>query len=157
MVLLTNKLVDPETKDHYGATPLLIAARHSRTEVVKWLLGTGCVDFDSRDCFGRTPLWWARKTGNADLVQLLLDSAETRGISVYESDAPLEVGLTPNNGASKWCDVCTLSILEDDAYYECEVCHRGDFDICLECYKIGGRCLKVDHKLIQRKDKDESK
>jgi ankyrin repeat protein len=149
VTLLSNKCIDPDTQDRYGATPLSIAVRNCRAEVVKLLLGTGCVEINSRDCFGRTTLWWARKTGNADIAQLLLEYAETRHILLYESDISTEVGLTPNDGASRSCDVCTLSILEDDVYYHCEVCNGGDFDICLECYKIGGRCLEVNPKLIQ--------
>ena len=120
------------------------------------LLATGRVDFGSKDCFGRTPLWWARKCGNTDIAQLLLDYAEVRGIPVYESDVPTAVGLAPNDEASGWCDVCTLNILKDDFYYVCEICNDGLFYICLDCYKIGGRCLEVGHKLFQRKDDDES-
>ena len=111
------------------------------------LLATWRVDFDSRDCFGQTPLWWARRRGNADIAQLLLENAEKRGISLCEDEAPLAAGLTSNDKTSRWCNVCTLNIPKDEVYYQCEVCNGGDFDICLECYKIGGRCLKDSHDL----------
>jgi len=150
ITLLTNECVDPDLKDYYGSTPLSIAARNCRTEVVKMLLATGRVDFDSRDCFGQAPLWWARRRGNADIAQLLLENAKKRGILVCEDDAPMAAGLTSHDGTSRWCDVCTLTIPKDEVYYRCGVCSGGDFDICLECYKIGGRCLKDGHDLVPK-------
>ena len=154
-MLLSNKCVNPDIKDHYGATPLSIAVRHAHTEVVKLLLSTGCVDLNSQDCFGRTPLWWARRIGNYDITQLLLDHTEIAAAHIYETDPPIDVDVIPYDKSSTSCDVCTLNILKDDAYYHCGVCNGGDFDICLGCYTIGGRCLEVNHKLAQRRDEDK--
>ena len=155
MMLLAHH-IDPDPKDHYGSTPLSITARSCRTEVVKSLLATVRVEVDCRDCFQRTPLWRARKGGSADVDQLLLGYAEKRGIPVCENDGCVEVSLKSHDGTSRGCDVCTLSIPQDDVYFSCGVCNGGNFDICLECYKIGGRCSKDGHELIQRKDKGES-
>ncbi|KAH7200665.1 hypothetical protein BKA60DRAFT_583016, partial [Fusarium oxysporum] len=57
-----------------------------------------------------------------------------------------------NDRISRWCDVCTLGIPQDEMFYKCGVCNGGDFDICSECYEIGGRCLGDDHRLAQRKE-----
>lgn len=154
MALLTHISIDPDPKDHYGSTPLSVAAANRRTEVVKLLLATGRVNSDSRDSFGRTPLWWARSRGSTDIVQILLDNAEKRGISVSRNNLSSKVDLTSNDEVNRWCDICTLSI-QGKLYYYCRVCNGGDFDICWECFKIGGRCLEDARKLIQRKDKGD--
>ncbi|KAF4415640.1 ankyrin repeats (3 copies) domain-containing protein [Fusarium austroafricanum] len=155
MTLLSHNSVDPDQEDHYGSTPLSIAVRNRRTEIVKVLLAAGQVTFDSQDRFGRTSWWWARRCGNTDIEQALLDYAENRGMAVCENDELIEVTLIPNDGTSRWCDVCTLSIPEDEVFYECGVCNGGDFNICSDCYKLGGRCLGGNHGLAQRKDKEE--
>jgi len=147
MTFLNNECVDPDPKDHYGSTPLSIAARNCRIEVVKKLLATRRIDFDSQDCFGHTPLWWARRRGNAGIAQVLL---EKRGISACEGEAPVVACLTSDDETSGWCDICTLNIPKDEVYYQCGVCSGGDFYICLECYKIGGRCVKDGHDLVPK-------
>ncbi|KAH7140445.1 hypothetical protein B0J13DRAFT_557751 [Dactylonectria estremocensis] len=155
ITFLSHDSVDPDQEDHYGSTPLSIAARNGGTEIVKVLLATRQVTFDSQDRFGRTSLWWARRRGNTDTEQVLLDYAEKRGIPVCDNDEFIEVRPISNVGTSRWCDVCTLSILEDEIFYECGVCKGGDFDTCSECYKIGGRCLGDDHGLAQRENIEE--
>ena len=131
LMLLANEGVDSDLKDYYGATPLSIAVRNCREEVVKLLLATGRVNVKSPDCFGRTPLWWARKAGNADIAQLLFDCAETRDISACESVTLLDRDPASNDEESGWCDVCTLETVEDEPYYECGICNEGDLIICL--------------------------
>lgn len=100
-----------------------------RQKIVKVLLATGQVTFDSQDRFGRTSLWWARRRGNTDTEQVLLDYAEKRGMPVYENDEFIVVSPISNDETSRWCDICTLSIPEDEVFYECGVCNGGNFDI----------------------------
>lgn len=156
MTLLSTEPFNLDPKDFYGSTPLSIAVRHGYITAIKLLLDTKRVDINVEDCFGRTSLWWARKSRNMDVTQLILDFADIKGISLRESEKSTVDGLAHSDETSKWCDVCTLSILKDDLHYGCEVCNRGDFDMCSECYKIGGRCLEGDHRLIQRGNSDES-
>ncbi|KAG6977871.1 Vegetative incompatibility protein HET-E-1 [Fusarium oxysporum f. sp. conglutinans] len=153
--ILSHESIDLDQKDHYGSTLLSIAVRHCRTEVVKVLLATEQVTFGSQDCFGRTLWWWARRYGNTDIKQALHGYAEKRGIAVCENDEPIAMSPISHGEASRWCDVCTLSIPENEVFYECGVCNSGDFDVCSTCYMIGGRCLGDDHELAQRKDKKE--
>ncbi|KAH8592645.1 ankyrin repeat-containing domain protein, partial [Bisporella sp. PMI_857] len=148
-MLLNNKCVVPDLKDHYGATPLSLAARSCRVDVVKLLLATHCVNLNSQDSFGHTPLWWAGNTGTA---QALLEYAGRRGISIRESVTRIAASSTPSDKEIRSCDVCMLSIQEKDAYYNCSDCNGGDFDICLECYRIGGRCLEIGHRCLKKKD-----
>ncbi|KAK1984923.1 ankyrin repeat-containing domain protein, partial [Colletotrichum cereale] len=70
--LLTWSVMDSDLKDHWGTTPLSLAARRGHIEVVGSLLGTNTVEVNSRDQFGRTPLWWARRSGHPTVAQLLL-------------------------------------------------------------------------------------
>jgi ankyrin repeat protein len=143
--LLANDRVFPHSRDHFGSTPLSIAVRHCHEEVVKLLLSTPRINLNLSDNFGRTPLWWARRQRNADIAQLLLNNAERAGISLCEDKAPVAAGVEHVNSIS--CDVCTLGMPKNENYYHCRVCNGGDFDVCLECYNIGGRCLQEGHVL----------
>ncbi|RYO97939.1 hypothetical protein DL765_010984 [Monosporascus sp. GIB2] len=147
IVLLSNECTIPDAKDHYGSTPLSIASRNSCTEIVKLLLATDSVDVVSRDRFGWTPLQWARRVGSADTERLLLGDVDKKGNSLCHSDISTEERLTANTPASRYCDICTLGI-EERVSYQCEICNGGDFDICLGCYKLEGRCLDDVHALI---------
>ncbi|RYC81153.1 hypothetical protein BFJ63_vAg15952 [Fusarium oxysporum f. sp. narcissi] len=153
MAILSHKSVDLDRKDHYGSTLLSIAVRNCRTQIVKMLLATGEVSLDTHDGFGRTLWWWARKYGNTDIKQALHDYAEKKVIAVCENDKSLAMSLILNEEASKRCAVCTLVIPENEVFYECGVCCGEGFEICSDCYTIGGRCLGDDHELAQRKDK----
>ncbi|WKT54227.1 hypothetical protein QSH57_004811 [Fusarium oxysporum f. sp. vasinfectum] len=151
MALIHHDSIDLDQEDHYGSTPLSIAVRHSRTKIVNMLLATRQVSFHSQDRFGRTSWYWARRRGNTEIQQALLNYAEDRGIAVCENDGEaIEESFIPNDGTSRFCDVCTSSIPADVVFYHCEVCNSGDFDICPGCYKIGGRCLEDDHELAQK-------
>lgn len=150
MALLSHQSVDPDQRDYYGSTPLSIATRNRHTETVKMLLATGRVTFDSPDSFGRTLWWWARRCGNGDIRQALLDYAEKRRKPVCENDEVIDASLVLNDKTARWCDVCTLGIPEYKISYQCGVCNGGNFDICSECYEIGGRCLEDDHELARR-------
>ncbi|KAH7142275.1 ankyrin repeat-containing domain protein [Fusarium sp. MPI-SDFR-AT-0072] len=154
MAILSHPSVDPDQEDHYGSTVLSIAVRNCRTEVVKALLATGQVTLDSQDCFGRTLWWWARRCGNTDIEQALHGYAEARGMAVCDNDL-IQVSPVSNGKTFRCCHVCTLGIPEDGVFYKCGVCNDGDFAVCSECYQIGGRCLRQDHELVQRKDKEE--
>lgn len=65
------------------------------------------------------------------------------------------MSLISHDETSSRCDVCTLTIPENEVIYKCRVCYGGDFDICSDCYMIGGRCLGDDHELARGKDKEE--
>lgn len=151
VALLALEAVHPDSKDHFGSTPLSIASRNGHTRVVGLLLATGRINFDSRDCFGRTPLSWARKCGNVEVEQLLLKYAKERGIPVSNTGIPVMSGAISNGSASRWCDICTLRFQERGLQYKCEECLGGDFDVCIECYDAGGHCLTDGHGLVHKR------
>ena len=102
------------------------------------------------DSFGRTPLLWARRNGNPQIVKLLFETAQMKGMLIRENVHFMMMDQVHDDGGLPWCDVCTLGIPKINAYYECGDCHGGDFDICLDCFKVGGRCLDDSHKLASK-------
>ncbi|KAG9505106.1 hypothetical protein J7337_002072 [Fusarium musae] len=60
-----------DKSDHYGFTPLLLAARNGHETTVEYLLGKGA-SIDAADRHGRTPLSWAAGEGHSPVVGALL-------------------------------------------------------------------------------------
>jgi hypothetical protein len=78
---------DLESKDIYGLTPLLWAARNGHEAVVKHLVEMGA-DLESEDDTGKTPLSQAAKDGHEAVVKYLVEKgAELESKDIY--------GLTP--------------------------------------------------------------
>ena len=158
-MLLEDRRVEPDPKDRYGNTPLLIGCMHGSIQMVRSLLATGAVDINASDWSGRTPLHWARRQPSAELERLLLQYASDHGIplEVPNGTQYAESGLDDSRleHSDYSCDVCTLYIPESCCtWYHCGSCCGDDFDICMECYERGARCLGVDHTLDLRKTLD---
>ena len=49
-----------------------------------------------------------------------------------------------------YCSNC--ADIADDFHYHCNICHKGDFDLCPRCYEEleGRRCFDSKHLLIRR-------
>ncbi|KAK1990129.1 ankyrin [Colletotrichum falcatum] len=139
-----------DVKDHWGSTPLSLAARKGHVEVVRLLLATNTVDPNSRDQFDRTPIWWARRRGHREIAQLLLENGKQRGLLLADSQIAAEVDTRPHGSFKTYCDICTFGISESHCYH-CLVCDGGDFDVCLDCFTLGGRCPEDVHELALRK------
>ncbi|KAK1671055.1 hypothetical protein BDP55DRAFT_321789 [Colletotrichum godetiae] len=141
-------------KDRYGSTALSVAARRGHVEVVRNLLDTYEVDINSRDCFGRIPLSWARRRGLAD-VSLLLETAKNGNLSredffLGDTDSQLSYEhAASGTPLDLVCDICTLSIPENDTCYHCSDCNGGDFDMCKDCFDNCGSCLVASHELTR--------
>jgi ankyrin repeat protein len=69
--------IDPNKKDSYGSTPLMLAAEKGHTETALALLDGGA-QVDSKDGSGNTALIWAAGEGKVDTVKALL----SRGANV---------------------------------------------------------------------------
>lgn len=149
MTLLNHGSINPDQKDHYGLTPLSIAVRHNRVEVAKLLLATGQVTLDSQDDFGRTPWYWAKRCGNAAIQKTLFDHARENSVSIPDIIESVERMSVSDEDISRWCDICTMGILENEVIYTCTICKGGNFYACLECHSIGGRCLSEDHRMVK--------
>lgn len=83
---------DLMAKDHYGRTPLVVAAGDASVDVVRELLrymrGQGLDEVDSE---GRTAVWWAAKRNEADMLRSLLLEGAAFAISDDEEIAPRAV------------------------------------------------------------------
>lgn len=62
---------NPNVRDAWDTSPMMIAAGWGQLEIVKTLLDAG-VPINERSRFNRTPLMWAAASGQMDMVQLLL-------------------------------------------------------------------------------------
>jgi ankyrin repeat protein len=140
--------IDPDPVDHYGCTPLSIAARHGHLRAVMQLISTQRVNLNSKDCLGRTPLWYSQRFGYTEITELLLDDEYHNGEQGLDQ-FPTEISLK-HDKSSRWCDVCTLDVGRD-THYRCAICNGGDFVVCSECYTSDLRCLVTDHELSEAK------
>jgi ankyrin repeat protein len=146
---LAKRLVDPDSKDKYGQSPLLLAAGKGYGAVVKLLLTQKVVDPASEDKFGRTPLSWAAWRGNPNIVKLLLEKYKDNGIVARDED--VKIAASPAADHSRiTCDICLLRIPNVDSHTHCGLCVDGDFDICRDCVASGAFCFDQSHKLIKR-------
>ena len=73
-LLLDAGLLDCDTQEEDGRTPLSRAVSQRCEPIVRLLLDTGRVDVNLPDNEGYTPLWYAVFMGNDDIVKLLLDA-----------------------------------------------------------------------------------
>jgi hypothetical protein len=80
----SSRTVSLDSKEHacinsgneMGQTPLLLACKFGRDNVVGLLLGIECTDVNSSNDEGRTPLFYAAKIGHLGIVQALLQRPE---------------------------------------------------------------------------------
>ncbi|RDW85549.1 hypothetical protein BP5796_03874 [Coleophoma crateriformis] len=147
-LLLTKTQGHLNFKDRYDSTPIFAAVRNGHYRLVELLLTTENVCLDSRDAFGQTILWWAKQCGNTRVTELILHHAQRRGIEISDGDTNLKHRCAEFDDYSGWCDVCTLCVSEEDAYYLCEVCCAGAFLVCMECFQFGFKCLGEQHELV---------
>ncbi|KAI3575665.1 ankyrin repeat-containing domain protein [Fusarium oxysporum f. sp. albedinis] len=101
--------------DHWGSTPLSLAARFGGVGILMALIDTGAVEVESSDMFGRTTTWWAT-SHNYDAVARLLagtDGHRDLGTDVEEGEAVQEQGLEMGT----YCDICWLFISGQTHYW----------------------------------------
>ncbi|OAL43444.1 ankyrin [Pyrenochaeta sp. DS3sAY3a] len=72
-LLLTTDMVEADSKDCNGVTPLSWAAMYGHEAIIKLLLDTGKVDIESKDRFGWSPLLWAVQGGHGTVMKMLLE------------------------------------------------------------------------------------
>ncbi|KAJ5649099.1 uncharacterized protein N7484_002822 [Penicillium longicatenatum] len=136
--LLLTHGASPGAKDHYGSTAIFAAVANGHEDVVQCLLGfQDAIDFE--DLFGRSLFWWAKKkSGSINIVRLLLEYSQKNGILISKADLDLECDLVPRGGNGVVRRVYS-GYFRRELGYICAAC--VDFDVCVECYEVGGRCL----------------
>ncbi|KAG4274426.1 hypothetical protein FPRO04_09384 [Fusarium proliferatum] len=89
--------------DHWGSTPLSLAARFGWVDMIKTLLDAGTVEVESSDKFSRTTTWWATSR-NHDAAARLLAGAD--GTDIEEGEAVQE----QKPEIETFCDICCLDV-----------------------------------------------
>ncbi|KAI1053810.1 hypothetical protein LB507_007482 [Fusarium sp. FIESC RH6] len=133
---LPNTKLMLDARDHWGSTPLSLAAREGHVDIVRILLATKLVDKNSSDDLGRTVEWWATQQGYSEILTLITGTGDQQAH-----------GKRKDEGAAMFeCDIC-CSMIFDETSYHCGLCNGGDFDICVDCFERGGRCLDSIHEM----------
>lgn len=143
--LLLNSPTDVYIKDRYDATPLFAASRHGHEKVTKTLLSFDHTTLDSTDAFGRTIQIWAKRSGNSRLMDLIDHYANPASKLDDAGDENIHSKPATSTDSSRWCDICTLPILDDCDHYNCAICNGGDYHICLECFEFDLQCQDESH------------
>ena len=108
------------------------------------------MDVSTKDRFWRTPPWWAGQRRSISVRQLLLKYVGNPSEQDCGPEAPGVSASVVAYGSSRICDVSTLGIPKLAGWYYCNICNGGDFDICVDCYALGTRCLDDEHDLGER-------
>ena len=90
-ILLENKQINPEIKDHYGKIPLYYAAVQDEQKIIELFLG-GDINTIQQD--GKTPLMRAVSEGNPSLAKLIIDLENTNiNIQNNEGNTALHIAI----------------------------------------------------------------
>ncbi|KAJ5654805.1 hypothetical protein N7490_001808 [Penicillium lividum] len=145
--LLLSRGAVVDTNDRYGSTPIFAAVRKGHDKAATYLLGLQDAYIQFEDGFGHTLVWWARKSGNTTLIEAVIQNAQKRGIQISETDLAVKTSSMSMSGSARWCDLCIRFFSDGSAYHQCSICRDGDFNICVECFEMGARCLNSSHEL----------
>lgn len=148
-LLLSNNVVDPDSTDRFGRSPLLAAATAGHVPLVRLLVATISVDPGSEDMFGRTALTEARRRGHSEITRLLQKEHDETGAIPHNADSSMIKQSAVHRGRI-FCDICLLNISDIDRHYHCQICRNGDFDLRQECVARGAFSLNENHKLSER-------
>jgi Ankyrin repeats (3 copies) len=154
-LLLSKNPVDRNAKDQYGKSPLHLATGNGFEEAVRLFLAEEVVDLESNDNLGQTPLSWASKKGHFGIVKLLREYHHKMGIAINNGDLDVATCPVVDFGCRILCDVCLCWIPDTNVHYHCEICRRGNFDVCRECFACGAICFDQSHKLMKRMIKND--
>lgn len=104
-LLLATDRVNPDTRDNYGRTPLMIAVEKGSTKIVEMLLATDRVDPDTKNNERRTPLIIAVEKGLIEIVKMLLATGRV------DPAAEDKGGNTPLSRAVEHGDTAVVTLL----------------------------------------------
>ena len=75
---------DVNARDSIGETPLYLAARSGRKEIVELLIAKGADVNEKDDFYGTTPLHWAAVYGHKEIAELLIgEGAEVNAMDNF--------------------------------------------------------------------------
>jgi ankyrin repeat protein len=99
--------VSVNAPDRHGQTPMLIAARNGKTDLVRLLYEHGAaVDVGNSERAGRRPLYWASEEGHINVVRLLIElGADINAVDNHEQSALYTASLSLANQALNVSDI----------------------------------------------------
>jgi len=136
-----------DTKDKWGATPLIMAARNGQASILRRLLELENQPLHEQDMFGRSALDWAARSGKAEAFALLASVAGDDARHTQLADQAEAIRFSQTSCYCDVCGRCTISAMRDRAQ-GCEACGWGDnvvFIICAPCADNGARCRGEGH------------
>ncbi|KAF5974927.1 ankyrin repeat domain-containing protein [Fusarium coicis] len=138
--------------DHWGSTPLSVAARFGSVDIVRALIGTGAVEVESSDKFGRTATTWATSRGHDAVARLLAKTDRYRDLGTdHEEEGAVQA---QSQDMRAICRICFLTVY-GRARLHCGICNGGGFNICSACSSLGGHCFDETHELVPVKAEGE--
>jgi ankyrin repeat protein len=142
--LLMSKHSTIPLHDHHGRSLLWWAAAGGDKATVDALVSNYKFDPQKPNNYGQTPLWIASKRGHVAVSKFLSAKCGVTDIQLPlspKSDEEQDSGL---------CHVCTSYIKEEEIYFKCSECTRGNRHVCANCKERGAYCEDVTHVLVER-------
>ncbi|KAF4344543.1 hypothetical protein FBEOM_1511 [Fusarium beomiforme] len=145
--LLSADSVDQDHENWLGLTPMFAAVANGHLEVTRLLISNGAL-IRQWVSIGQDLLWWAQRSGNPDLAELLKAQGALTVLTTFKGQnsppgttiayRPLPqnaetVAFEPGTG---WCDVCTLSV-KDDQGAVCAECEHSDMLEVEDLFQVG--------------------
>lgn len=90
---------DPEYRDTINQTPIIVAAQHGCTEIVRLLIEAGITDINHKNDQGESALFAAAQEGHKEVVQILLDAGAD--INQPNSDGETALAIVTRNRHKK--------------------------------------------------------
>lgn len=138
------------SRDRYGATPIIVAARNGHMDALQLMLGLGEASLAERDCFGYNVFAWAEKCGNPGVMNMLVAYARDRGRprdAAPDRDPTSTSNIRPAHfdHTDCWCDVCGRCTISGTRSMRCPACEESDFLICPDCEGHRVSCRDPTH------------
>lgn len=145
--LLVESGADVHAEIQNGWSPLDEAAKNGHLTVVRFFL-THEVFSVAGNKYRVRELFQAAYSRTMEPFQLLMDNCRENG--VHEEILETAIKVRSGRPARITCDHCETRILDSDAHYHCNICDKGDFDLCQKCVNEGNFCRSGPHRLIKR-------
>ncbi|KAF5987960.1 ankyrin protein [Fusarium bulbicola] len=170
LIIASSQIQTLDEADHWGSTPLSLAARFGEAGILSALIDTGVVEIESSDKFGRTTRWWATSRNHGAVTRLLAgtdahqdprtdaEEAETVGEEGLETEIHFSSLLTTLLAGSMVSAKYTTKIPHDAVWVtNWDELHAAPRFEGVLLPKHGGFVIEVDEKIVLATDEHMSK